>query len=57
MRRTNSAAEPLTSSAETDVLSVAAMTARKDLGEDVGPLALATALIRARRLQRATTST
>ena len=40
----------------TDVLLVAAMPAREGLGEDLGPLSLATALVPARILQRATIS-
>ena len=40
----------------TDVLLVAAMPAREGLGEDLGPLSLATAPFPARLLQRATNS-
>ena len=40
----------------TDILLVAATQAREGLGEDLGPLSLATALVPARILQRATIS-
>ena len=40
----------------TDILLVAATQAREGLGEDLGPLSLATALVPARILQRATNS-
>ena len=40
----------------TDILSVAAMTAQKEPGANVGPLALAPTLFSARSLQRATIS-